>query len=65
MPGGKPAGVMCVNLDPESHLCGLWGTPGYPPVCRRFLAERAVCGESRAEALTLLTELESFSSGSE
>lgn len=57
MPGGKPAGVRCVNLD-ESNRCRLWGTGAYPPVCRDFAPEVAVCGESREEALERLADWE-------
>lgn len=57
MPDGKAAGVRCVNLDPAG-LCRLWGGPDYPEVCRRFVAEPAVCGSHRGEALELLTVLE-------
>lgn len=59
MPNGKPAGVTCVNLDPASHRCTIWGRHDYPDVCRRFRAEEATCGSSRAEALLLLQALES------
>lgn len=58
MPDGKPAGVMCANLDPVSYLCRLWGTEQYPDTCRRFRAEPAVCGTSREEALVLIECLE-------
>jgi hypothetical protein len=58
MPRGKPAGVMCVNLDPASHRCRIWGRDNYPEVCRRFSAEPAACGSSRDEALQLLNLLE-------
>jgi hypothetical protein len=57
MPGGKPAGVRCVNLTPAG-MCAIWGTPDYPPVCRGFRAQRWVCGETREEALALLADLE-------
>jgi hypothetical protein len=57
MPGGKPAGVLCVNLDARG-LCGLWGTDEYPEVCHAFKPEPMVCGGSAAEAMVLLTVLE-------
>lgn len=57
MPGGKPAGVRCVNLDAQ-NLCRVWGTPEYPPVCRDFHAEPLACGNDRQEALVLLTIME-------
>jgi len=58
MPGGKAAGERCVNLDPATHRCRIWGTSAYPEVCRRFQAHEEICGSQREEALTLLTELE-------
>ena len=57
MPDGKPAGVPCVHLTGD-HRCALFGRPERPAACAAFEAERTVCGESRAEALTLLGELE-------
>jgi len=57
MPHGKPAGVRCVNLS-DDFLCRVWNTPLYPPVCRGFRAEPLTCGESREEALVLLTIME-------
>lgn len=57
MPGGKPAGVRCVQLD-EDNLCTLFGLPERPLVCGRFQAEREACGDSRGEALVILGELE-------
>ena len=58
MPRGKPAGVMCDNLDPTTYLCRIWNTPEYPEVCRRFQAEPGACGSTRDEALMLLIDLE-------
>jgi len=57
MPGGKPAGVRCVNLD-DDHYCRVWGTAMYPDICRRFAADAAVCGQTRDEAMVLLTVME-------
>ena len=57
LPGGKPAGVRCPNLD-DSHRCRLWGTATYPEVCRRFRPDPEVCGTTRDEALSLLDALE-------
>jgi hypothetical protein len=58
MPGGKPAGVPCVNLDPVSLICAIWGTPAYPKTCRRFAPAMDVCGDSAEEAMRLIGELE-------
>ncbi len=57
MPLGKPAGVRCVNLGLDHH-CRIWNTPDYPPVCRGFRAEAMCCGQTREEALVLLTVME-------
>lgn len=57
MPTGKPAGVRCVNLDPTNR-CLLWGGPLYPEVCRDFIPEHAVCGDTTEEALALLAKWE-------
>jgi len=57
MPGGKPAGVPCVQLDQQLR-CKLWGHPTRPAVCDRFAAHPEHCGASRAEALIILTQLE-------
>jgi hypothetical protein len=58
MPGGKPAGVVCANLDPDDLRCRIWGSEDYPPVCRKFLPARDVCGETREEAIRLIDVLE-------
>ncbi|MEP5766698.1 MAG: YkgJ family cysteine cluster protein [Halieaceae bacterium] len=58
MPQGKPAGVVCVNLDPLSYQCQIWGTPGYPSLCAQFHPAANICGDSREEAIRLITELE-------
>jgi hypothetical protein len=58
MPGGKPAGVVCVNLDRETYLCRIWNTPEYPEVCRSLRAEPEMCGSSRREAMANLSRLE-------
>lgn len=58
MPGGKPAGQPCVNLDPVAFTCGVWGTDEYPDVCRRFLPSLENCGTNRNEALASLSFFE-------
>jgi hypothetical protein len=58
MPSGKPAGVVCANLDPQSFACRIWGAADYPPVCAAFVATADVCGSNREEALRLIGELE-------
>jgi hypothetical protein len=58
MPAGKPAGVMCVNLDPQTYACSIWGHDDYPLVCKTFQASPDVCGSSRDEAERLISYLE-------
>lgn len=57
MPEGKPAGVRCTQLDSQNH-CLLFERAERPEVCLQFKAELALCGESREQALTLITILE-------
>lgn len=57
MPGGKPAGVRCVQLS-EDRRCRLFGRPERPKVCGDFTADVQVCGSSDTQALLLLDELE-------
>lgn len=57
MPRGKPAGQVCVHLNEES-LCGLFGTDQRPRVCSDFKPIEDVCGETRAQAMAILTKLE-------
>lgn len=57
MPQGKPAGVRCVQLTADLR-CALFGRPERPAVCRGFPPHREVCGDTRAEAMANLEELE-------
>ncbi len=57
MPGGKPAGVRCIQLDAENR-CRLYGRPERPAVCSRLHAAEAMCGASRQDALSYLVRLE-------
>ncbi len=57
MPGGKPAGMRCVQLD-EAKRCRLFGQPERPAVCRQLQPSPEMCGASTAEALVWLTKLE-------
>ena len=57
MPGGKPAGVRCVQLD--AHLrCRLFGLPERPAVCASLAASLEMCGESQEHALRWIGRLE-------
>lgn len=57
MPEGKPAGVRCVQLQPD-YTCALFGQPERPRVCADFAADRAICGHDRWQALQLLDSME-------
>ena len=57
MPAGKPAGVRCVHLD-QHNRCQLFAQSARPAACQQFQAEPAVCGETREQAMILLTALE-------
>lgn len=57
MPSGKPAGVMCVHLDAQMR-CQIFADPRRPPVCDAFSPELSICGDSREQALQLLSILE-------
>ena len=63
MPEGKPAGVRCVNLDPQTRECRIWGTPKYPEFCRAFRPDVSVCGDSADQALSLIHTLERATAG--
>lgn len=57
MPGGKPAGVRCVQLD-DDNLCRLFGNPRRPTVCEQFRFDVALCAERREQALERIAALE-------
>ena len=57
MPGGKAAGVPCVQLTPDGS-CAIYGKPERPAVCGSLGPESAMCGSSKEEALAYLAELE-------
>lgn len=57
MPGGKPAGVRCVQLT-DDNRCKLFGLPERPAVCVSLRPSDEMCGESDADALARLTEME-------
>jgi hypothetical protein len=57
MPGGKPAGIRCVQLTAD-NLCRLYDQPNRPAVCARLRADKETCGQTTAEALALFAELE-------
>lgn len=57
MPAGKPAGVPCVQLDPQLR-CRLFGDARRPVVCGAFRPDPEHCGDDRDQALTLIAHLE-------
>jgi uncharacterized protein len=57
MPGGKPAGIRCVQLD-EANRCRLFGRPQRPAFCGGLQPSQEMCGGSREHALRWLTRLE-------
>lgn len=57
MPGGKPAGVRCVQLT-EDNRCKLFGKPERPKVCLSLRASNEQCGKNFEEASEFLTHLE-------
>ena len=57
MPGGKPAGVRCVQLTSDD-LCALFGRPERPSVCATLRPSPEMCGDSRDAALSWLTAVE-------
>lgn len=62
MPGGKPAGQRCVQLD-DDFRCRLFGRPERPQVCSDFQAEEQFCGTDREQAMTLMRWLEDSTRG--
>ncbi len=57
MPGGKPAGIPCVQLDGQLR-CKLFGKPERPAFCVSLRPSMEMCGTDRAQALAFLAALE-------
>lgn len=57
MPGGKPAGVRCIQLDADER-CLIFGQAGRPAVCAQLMPSEQMCATSRAQALHYLDWLE-------
>ncbi|MER2539702.1 MAG: hypothetical protein ABTQ26_10725, partial [Azonexus sp.] len=53
----KPAGVPCRHLDADLR-CLIFTSPERPKCCAGLQASREMCGETRDQALTWLTNLE-------
>ena len=57
MPGGKPAGVRCVQLDADNR-CRLFGRPERPAVCGGLRPQAEMCGPDAQHAMHYLATLE-------
>ena len=57
MPAGKPAGVRCVQLGADDR-CLVFGLPSRPSVCSSLGPSAQMCGNSQAQAMAYLTQLE-------
>lgn len=57
MPGGKPAGERCVQLD-DALRCRIFGQPGRPACCSGLKPSPEMCGGDRDHALGFLSWLE-------
>jgi len=57
LPGGKPAGMPCPHLDAELR-CQLFGRPERPAVCGSLPPSPEMCGDTRAQAMFYLEQLE-------
>jgi uncharacterized protein len=57
MPGGKPSGVRCVQLD-AANRCLLFGRPERPAVCVSLAPGLEMCGTTDAQAYEGLIRLE-------
>ena len=57
MPDGKPANTRCVQLD-EQQRCKIFGSPLRPAVCAGLQPQTEMCGNSRADAMIYLLQLE-------
>jgi uncharacterized protein len=57
MPGGKPAGVPCVQLLPDLR-CALFGQPDRPMFCGGLKPSFEMCGDDTAQAMQWLARLE-------
>ena len=57
MPHGKRAGERCAHLT-RDNLCALFEDPRRPQFCIDLAAAPSMCGETDADAMRLLEELE-------
>jgi hypothetical protein len=57
MPLGKPAGVICAQLDAQAR-CRLFGSERRPAVCTSLRPAADMCGATREHAMAWLNQLE-------
>lgn len=57
MPGGKSAGVPCVQLMADQR-CAIFGHPERPACCGGLQPSVEMCGDTRGEAMLWLDRLE-------
>ena len=57
MPGGKPAGTRCANLN-ERNECTLYGKAERPAFCLGWQPMLEVCGHTFEEAVRRINALE-------
>ncbi|MBJ7537696.1 YkgJ family cysteine cluster protein [Marinomonas transparens] len=57
MPNGKAAGEPCIQLL-EDFRCAIFAESSRPTVCSTFQAEQDICGDSRKEAISILSIME-------
>lgn len=57
MPGGKPAGVRCIQLA-DDNRCLIFGQPERPAFCGGLQASVEMCGASQEYAIQWLGALE-------
>lgn len=57
MPKGKPAGMPCIHLN-DALECMIFDHQDRPKTCSNFKAELEFCGNSKQEAMHILTQLE-------
>jgi len=57
MPKGKPAGVRCAQLG-QDERCLVFNGPGRPSFCGGLQPSLEMCGTSREQALSWLSQME-------
>ena len=57
MPGGKPAGVRCIQLMADQR-CAIFCHPERPACCGGLQPSVEMCGDTRGEAMLWLDRLE-------